>query len=109
MQFNNLVIGKIYELKFQAYITSQSASAVQLRAIHDSNIIAELLHENNQGSGDDEHISGTSIIFEATASTVIFEAAGMNVVNDRIIAGEFFTFAVLTERNDLGTETTDFS
>ena len=75
--FSNLEIGKTYRVTMQAAIQANDGNNVALSAVHDGNIICAVEYENDAGTGSDNMRAGTSKVFTATATTVLFQTSGM--------------------------------
>ena len=102
MNFNNLIIGRTYEVAVTARIACVNNNG-SLTVTHDgvvlSTIRGQLFLLN---PSDDTH--GSVMKFEATGTTVTFAYSGAAT----LVGGTSETFAVLTELNNT-VETTDFS
>jgi hypothetical protein len=102
LEFDQLVVGRKYQLFYQGFLRSVNGDDVVLRALHDGNIIAQLAVEANDGVNTDIFISGTqSEVFTATATTVTFNAL-IPTASSSVNGNDSFneTFAVLHEVND---------
>lgn len=108
LTFNNLVIGKVYKIEFQASLGGTSSGVAELRALHDGNVVA-----NREFDGDSAQktlqAAGSSGTFTATATTLTFQFVTNNAPNIDLEGDGTgaTTFATLTELNHTQ-ETTRF-
>ncbi len=114
--FNNLVVGKTYELSGQVgmYVNVGAADvAADFNIEHDGNQLASTTQMSRQTDSTSGELltSPISVIFTATATTVTLESSSSIGANSYIAGDASYkrTFAILTERNDLEAETTDFT
>ena len=114
LTFNNLVIGDWYEVMLQARITLDNGSGdtnVRVDIIHDSTGIGRLEFIVNEGSDTNSDVLTSSTVakFEATATTVTFDAVSISAGG--IVQGNGNreeTYAQIMELGDIN-ETTDFT
>lgn len=114
LTFNNLVIGKWYEISGQVSLHVDSGASntfVELRAVHDGIIIGRpyLLLQESVDTSEDIVKQAISLKFLATDSTLTFEANSATASS--FIDGDGSkaeTYIQLEERNDL-VETGDFT
>lgn len=72
MRFSNLEVGKTYRLTMSASIINGDASG-ELRAMHDSSVIAVFSNKSPSLNNNDRGIGGSSRIFTATATSLTFD------------------------------------
>jgi hypothetical protein len=112
LTFNNLIVGKWYEIRAQFAIeATASESAIGIVAQDGAEQVGKAFQHIRQGSGtlDEAEINLViATVFKATTDTLEFIAS--NVTGDRIVGTgtRNHTFAQLEERNDL-IETSDFT
>lgn len=115
LRFENLVVGKMYEVFIQALWTSNDGNETShLRAEHDGNVLCQVLRRYPYANFQDTRTgAGSSAIFTATATTVTFRftKGGTSQGSARNLEGDGTgqaTFARLTELN-YTKETTRFT
>lgn len=112
LTFNNLVVGKVYRVDFQAAIIegdNSNASHGRVEIVHNSDNIARVRIQVTSGGGNDARVTmSTSATFTAAASTLTFNYVDAGTAQVIGGAGGEATFATLTELN-YTKETTRFS
>lgn len=107
--FSGLIVGKYYKLSTQSWLIDVNGTDAELAYSHDSsNILVNRLASNNT-TIDHESISGSSIVFKATATTIVATCTigtGSTIRGNNTLAE---TWAMLEELNNYEDETTDFS
>lgn len=107
MNFNNLVPGRTYRLRAQAYVYGDvTVGDVTMIASHDGNEVLQITTlEQNPYWHPSGIIAGSSGLFTATATTITFTKTGGG---GNLYAGASDTFAILEELPN-HEETTDFT
>jgi len=109
LTFNNLVVGKMYEINLHARILGNSNGVMEIEVTHNGSIIANRQWDGISGNNIGE--TASSIIkFVAEASTVTFVTNSNNAPNITLIGNGTGseTFAQITELN-YTKETTRFT
>lgn len=108
LTFNNLVIGRTYDYKINAYFSKVIDASSQVSINHDGSII-EILNHDPSGSTTGNSITySTSGTFTATTTTLTFVSIGLSA-NNIILGNDTLseTFAQIKETNTK--ETTRFT
>lgn len=103
--FNNLIVGKQYELMFNAWLINAFGSdavtgQIQIDAIHNASTILSVYGgvSNNTGAQRDSDGSSGKIIFVATATSLTVEVVSIGA-NLEVQANASRSFAILRELN----------
>jgi hypothetical protein len=85
LQFNNLVIGKLYRVKGQVYGTGTTSGAGGAEIEHDGNVLARIYYNSSSSASDTALAAMGDAIFKATTTTVEFRAdvpSGIAILGD---------------------------
>jgi len=109
LRFNNLTIGKMYRVSLQGDLRYTETSGQDAASIAVTNNSVEIVKVNHLtlGSFSDYAVKGSTGIFSAAATTVIFNCT---ITNTAEIKGtQDATWAILEELNNYEAETADFT
>lgn len=103
--FNNLVIGKTYEINYNYFLTIDGASGAAGSTInHDGTVIAYAwVNLDTTGAARGDRSGITTVKFTATASTVSIDAVNLQAATDTILGNGTLaeTHASITELNNI--------
>lgn len=103
LEFTGLTIGEYYQVHLQSRFVSVNGDIVHININHDGSTIGRTAHENSLVESEDA-VYSTTVAFQATATTVTFEAAGINdassLIDGEVGSPQNSTFAQLVHLID---------
>jgi hypothetical protein len=98
LRFNNLTIGKQYELTINISASVPAGSNVQIWAKNNGSVIG--VNQIQQTSSYAKSVNSAVSVFTAEATSVTFDASVSNVANCYLVSGSTNTYVILEELNN---------
>jgi hypothetical protein len=98
LRFNNLTIGKQYQLTINMSASVPAGSNVQIWAKNNGSVIG--INQIQQTSSYAKSVNSAVSVFTAEATSVTFDASVSNVANCYLVSGSTNTYVILEELNN---------